>query len=69
MKISLDYRNASPMHCDIAVFINGAQAGVIRLRQDEIVSFQQIIAKGCVPSLDTFRCTGKSLPPEDMGPM
>lgn len=47
MRITLDYRNPTPSHCGVAIFVNGALAGTLTLRQDEIVSFQQILAAGC----------------------
>ena len=46
MKIKFDYRNATPGHCDVAVFVNGGLAGILRLRQEEIVGFEQIVRAG-----------------------
>ena len=54
MKITLEYRNPSPSHCDVAVFINGALTGILTLRQDEIGSFDQIISHGCAKDIDYF---------------
>jgi hypothetical protein len=65
MKLTLDYRNPTPGHCDVAVFINGALTGVLKLRQEEILSFQHIVMYGINKELDEFRGTGKSLPEEE----
>ncbi len=65
MHITFDYRNPTPGHCDIAIFINGALTGTLRLRQEEIVGFQQIVTHGCLKPLDTFNAKGKSLPVGD----
>lgn len=46
MKITLEYRNPTATHCDIAVFINGALAGTLTVRQSELDVFQQVIADG-----------------------
>lgn len=64
MKIILDFRNPTPSHCDVAVFINGALAGVLTLRQDEVGSFHQIIEHGLslLPT-DAFLSTGNPNPP------
>jgi hypothetical protein len=64
MKISLDYRNPTPSHCDVAIFINGAYVGTLRLGQEDIVGFQQILDHGCVKGLDVFRATGSPNTPE-----
>ncbi len=60
MKIHIEYRNPTPMHCDVVVFINGANAGKLVLRQEEIVGFQQIVSGGCVKGIDTFLSSGRS---------
>src|SRR3990172_9004511 len=52
MKIHLEYRNPTHSHFDIAIFINGALAGEITLRQGEIITFQDIILHGINPKLD-----------------
>ena len=62
MKITLDYRNPSPLHCDVAVFVNGALAGVLRLRQDELGTFQHILNFGMDPRRDEFLGTGNPGP-------
>jgi hypothetical protein len=46
MRITLDYRNPSPSHCNVAVFVNGALAGVLTLRQEELADFQAVIEQG-----------------------
>ena len=58
MKVTLDYRNPTPSHCDVAVFINGALAGVLKLRQQELDVFQHIIVHGMDPRRDEFLGTG-----------
>jgi hypothetical protein len=62
VKIVLEYRDPNPVHCDVAIFVNNALAGVIKLRQDEVGSFQQILSGGCVAGVDEFLSKGKSLP-------
>ena len=64
MKIILEYRNPTATHCDVAVFVNGALAGLLTLRQDELGSFDMIIAAGCMKGLDEFSSRGESLPVE-----
>ena len=58
MKITLDYRNPTPSHCDVAVFVNGALAGVLTLRQEELLTFQHIIVTGMDSRRDEFLGTG-----------
>ena len=58
MKITLDYRNPSPSHCDVAVFVNGALTGVLTLRQEELITFQHIILHGLDKHRDEFLGTG-----------
>lgn len=60
MKIILDYRNPTPSHCDVAIFVNGALAGTICLRQEEIDVFQDVICRGLHMPGDKFLSTGKS---------
>ena len=62
MKITLEYRNPTPVHCDVVVFINGTNTGTLRLRQEEIVSFQTIVDYGCCRGIDTFLSRGNSNP-------
>lgn len=64
MKITLDYRNPTPSHCDVAVFVNGALSGVLTLRQDELDSFQQIIVNGLSLNADEFLSSGDPNPPD-----
>ncbi len=54
MKITLDYRNPSPSHCDVAVFVNGALAGTLTLRQEEVDQFQHIVLHGDLRGRDEF---------------
>lgn len=46
MNITLEYRNPTPSHCDVAVFVNGAYTGLLKLRQDELDLFQHVIQHG-----------------------
>ena len=65
MKITLEYRNPNPVHCDVVVFVNGANAGTLRLRQEEVVGFQRIVSAGCASArTDQFLSRGRSLPEE-----
>jgi len=65
MNIVLEYRNPNSEHCTVVVFLNGANAGSLCLRQEEVGSFQQILSGGCVDGIDTFLSRGHSLPQED----
>jgi len=65
MKITLEYRNPTPGHCDIAIFVNEALTGTLRLRQEELINFQSIIFRGAIPGLDEVLARGHSLPVED----
>lgn len=47
MRITIEYRNPTPSHCDVAVWINGGLSGTLCLRQEELLDFQQIMDKGC----------------------
>lgn len=58
MNITLDYRNPTHAHCDVAVYVNGALTGVLKLRQDELDSFQFIVANGMNLPGDVFLSTG-----------
>jgi len=60
MKITLVYRNPTPSHCDVAIFVNEALAGTIVLRQSEVGGFQQIIAAGCAKNIDVFVARGST---------
>lgn len=66
MRITLDYRNPSPSHCRVGVFVNGACAGEICLRQEEIVTFQTVIQHGLSMPEDVFRGTGNPNPPDGL---
>jgi hypothetical protein len=68
MKITFDYRNPTPSHCDVAVFVNGALAGVLRLRQDELSDFQGIVNGGLTLPTDEFLGTGNPDPNTDERP-
>lgn len=63
MRIVLDFRNPTPAHCDVAVFVNGALSGVLKLRQDEIGDFHQVVSHGLSLSTDQFMSTGDPTPP------
>lgn len=58
MKITLEYRNPSPTHCEVVIWVNGANAGTLTLRQNELFPFQHIIATGTDTSFDTFLSRG-----------
>lgn len=65
MRITLEYRNPTPAHCTVAVFVNGALAGELVLRQEELVDFELILRRGISTSLgDSILSRGKSLPEE-----
>lgn len=64
MNITLDYRNPTPAHCDVAVFLDGALVGVLTLRQEDLATFQHIIIHGIRESRDTFLGTGNPDPKE-----
>ena len=63
MKITLDFRNPTPSHCEVAVFVNGAYSGTLTLRQEEVGSFQQVVANGLSLDTDEFLSTGNPNPP------
>ena len=58
MRLLLEYRHPTPSHCTVAIFVNGALAGELVLRQDEIVTFQQIIFNGYSKDLDQVNARG-----------
>ena len=58
MRILIEYRHPTPAHCDVAVFVNGANAGTLRLRQDELASFESILRRGCETPGDDFVARG-----------
>lgn len=63
MKITLDYRNPTPTHCAVAVFINGALTGTLVLRQEELLPFQMVLSNGLSMPQDEFVSTGNPNPP------
>ena len=63
MRITLDYRHPSPSHCYIGVFVNGACAGELCLRQEEILTFQMVISHGLSLPDDVFKSSGNPDPP------
>lgn len=62
MNIVLHYETPTPSHCDVRIFINGALAGVLTLRQDELLTFQTIVLNGCMDPFDTFLSRGNPDP-------
>jgi hypothetical protein len=68
MKIVLDFRNPTSSHCDVAVFVNGAYTGTLKLRQDEIGEFHQIMSNGLSLPTDEFLSTGNPDPGPLEGP-
>ncbi len=63
MRITLDYRNPTPSHCEVALFVNGALAGVLTLRQEELDVFQDVIVRGLHMPGDWFEAYGNPNPP------
>lgn len=62
MRISLNYRNPTPAHCDVAVFINSAFTGTLKLRREELGDFQQLMVLGARARGDSFSATGNPDP-------
>ncbi len=46
IKLMVEYRNPTPAHCDLAVWVNGGFAGTLRLRQEELSTFQDVLING-----------------------
>ena len=67
MKIVLEYRNPTPSHCDVAVFVNGALTGVLTLRQEELGSFQMVLETGLTLAEDSFLSRGNPDPAPESG--
>lgn len=63
MNITLDYRDPTPAHCKVAVYLDGALTGILTLRQDELATFQHILIHG-MSHRDTFLATGNPNPAE-----
>lgn len=49
MDVTLEFRDWTPTHCDVAVFVNHALSGTLRLRQEELAGFTCIFARGHDP--------------------
>lgn len=62
MKVHLDYRNPTPLHCEVGVFLDGVYCGALTLRQDDVLTFQHIILHGIDDIRDTFQGTGNPDP-------
>ena len=60
IRIALNYRNPTPSHCDVAIFINGALAGVLTLRQNEIAPFRQVISEGMTRHTENLLATERN---------
>lgn len=60
MKIHLNYRDPTPVHCKVGVFINGAFTGELTLRQEDLDSFQSVILIGLNLKEDEFSASGES---------
>jgi hypothetical protein len=43
------------------VFLNGSLSGLLVLRRHEVVPFETILARGCVPGLDTLETSGDTI--------
>jgi hypothetical protein len=65
MNIVLEYHHPTKEHCHVNVFINGTLTGDLILRQEELVSFYQIICHGCHPRIDFLLGRGNSIPPPE----
>lgn len=61
MNITIEHRNPTASHCDVAIFIDGALVGVLRLRQEEVGGFNQILSRGC-RQFDQFVARGNPTP-------
>jgi hypothetical protein len=61
MRVTFNYRNPTPAHCDVAVFVNGALAGTLRMRRDEVVDLRRIVMAGCGDE-DFFVAHGSTSP-------
>ena len=67
MKITLRADEANGAHTRFTVFVNGANAGQLCMREDEATSFYQIVSMGCCADVDEFLGKGhwtKEQPPE-----
>lgn len=67
MRITLEYRHPTPSHCDVVVFVNGANAGTLRLRQEELGDFQMVIDHGLSLKTDEFLARGNPDPEPEGG--
>ena len=66
MRITLDYRRPSPSHCYVGFFVNGALAGELCLRQEEILGLEMVIQHGLLLPEDSFLSTGNPDPPAEV---
>jgi len=61
MRIALEYWNPTKTYCNVSVRINGEFVGILTLRQEMIIGFDQIVSHGCRGfSLDSFVAHGVS---------
>lgn len=59
MRIHLRGDSANGVHTWFSVFVNGALAGQLVMRDEEASTFYQIVQHGCADGLDTFEGTGR----------
>ena len=59
MNINLRAVAANGAHTTIRVFVNGASAGLLTMKEEEAGNFHQIVANGCAKGVDTFLSDGK----------
>ncbi len=64
MKIHLRADSTNAAHTTFTVFVNGANAGRLRMTVDEAASFHQIVSIGCKGPMDKFVSTGEWSPPQ-----
>ncbi len=57
--LAIEFRDPTPSHCDVAVWINGAMAGTLRVRQEEVMTLQDLFLRGIQKRAgDTFVSRG-----------
>lgn len=64
MKVHIRYHDVNAVHTRVTVFIDGANCGTLCINTKDDFAFQSIIQKGCHPTLDEFRVSGRPWPRE-----
>lgn len=59
MNVHLDYRNQTPAHVHVAIFVNHGLTGVLCLRRDEVQQFESVFRRGLAH--DELRVTGNQI--------